>query len=123
MTDFIKRVEQTKYLIASFAKDPTPGRTSYTSRGRESYLSRPVYIKCSHNSQPFQRHNNKTYNVCFLSRTYGKDADGKSKGIDRVGQSKLWEAGRDVNKDTCVYTMYSDDEDSYVSQPSSPTRF
>jgi len=122
LADFIKRVEQAKYLIASFAKDPAPGRTPYASRRRESYPSRPAYAKRSCNSQPFQRCDDKAYNVRFPSRVHGKDIDGKGKGIDRARQSKLWEAGRDVNKDIRVYTIYSDDEDSYTSQPSSSAR-
>ena len=117
LADFMKRVEQAKYLIASFARDPAFGRTPYALRGRESYPSRPAYIECSRNSQPFQRHNDKAYNVRFSSYTHGKDVDGKGKGIDRTNQNKPWEAGRDVNKDACAYAMYSDDEDSYVSQP------
>src|SRR6266699_2879682 len=85
LADFIKRVEQTKYLIASFARDPTPGRTLYTSYGRKSYPSRPAYAERSHNSQPFQRRNNKAHDVRFPSRIHRKDVDGKGKGIDRTG--------------------------------------
>ena len=121
--DFIKKVEQIKYLIVFFVKDPTPGRTLYTSYKRESYLSRPVYIKRSCNSQLFQQRDDKAYNVRFLFYVYKKDIDGKGKGIDRTNQSKPWEVDRDVNKDVYIYTMYSDDEDSYTSQPSSSTRF
>jgi len=89
LADFIKRVEQAKYLIASFARDPMPGRTPYASRGCESYPSRPTYVERSRNSQPFQRYDNKTRDVRFPSYTHRKDVDGKSKGIDRTGQSKL----------------------------------
>jgi len=118
LTDFIKRVEQTKYLIISFVKDPTLSRTPYALYRYESYPSRPVYTECSCNSQPFQRRDDKAHDVCFPSCVYRKDIDGKDKGIDRTGQNKLWEAGRDVNKDVYVYIIYSDDEDSYTSQPS-----
>ncbi len=114
LADFIKRVEQTKYFIVSFAKDLAPSRTPYTSYGRESYPSRPAYIKCSRNSQPFQRRDNKAYDIRFPSYVHEKDVDGKSKGIDRINQSKLWETGRDINKDTYIYAIYSDDEDSYI---------
>ena len=89
LADFIKRVEQAKYFIASFAKDPTPDRTPYVLRRYESYLSHPIYIERSRNLQPLQQHDNKVYNVCFLSCIYKKDVDSKNKGIDRVGQSKL----------------------------------
>ncbi len=88
LADFIKRVEQAKYLIASFARDPAPGRTPYASRRRESYPSRPAYAERSHNSQPFQRCDDKVYNVRFPSRAHKKDADGKGKGIDRTSQNK-----------------------------------
>ena len=50
LADFIKRVEQAKYLIASFAKDLALGRTLYALCKRESYPSRPTYIECSYNS-------------------------------------------------------------------------
>ncbi len=123
MTDFIKRIEQTKYLIASFAKDPTPSRTPYTLHRYESYPFRPVYIERSHNSQLFQQYNNKTHNVRFPSRIHKKDINGKNKNIDRTNQSKPWKADKDVNKDTCTYAMHSDDEDFYTSQPSSSIRF
>src|SRR6266699_4916916 len=63
LADFIKRVEQAKYLIASFARDLTPGRTLYILYGYKSYLSRLAYIKRSYNSQPFQRYNNKAYDI------------------------------------------------------------
>jgi len=85
LADFIKRIEQTKYLIASFVKDLASGRTPYILYGRESYLSRSVYIERFRNSQLFQRRNNKVYDVRFLSYTYKKDVNGKGKGIDRVG--------------------------------------
>src|SRR6266566_2208859 len=98
LMDFIKRVEQAKYLIASFARDPALGRTPYTLRGHESYLSRPVYIERFRNSQPFQRRDNKVYNIRFPSHIHRKDVDDKSKSIDRINQNKLWEASRDVNK-------------------------
>ncbi len=114
LADFIKRVEQTKCFIASFVKDPTPSRTPYTSCGREFYPSYPVYTERSYNSQSFQRHDNKAYDIRFPSCVYKKDIDSKSKGIDRIGQNKPWETGKDVNKDICIYIMYSDDEDSYV---------
>ncbi len=80
--DFIKRVEQTKYFIASFTKDLTFDRTSYASYRCESYPSRPVYIERFHNSQPFQRRDDKTYNVRFLSYIYRKDVNSKNKNID-----------------------------------------
>ncbi len=121
MTDFIKKVEQAKYLIASFTRDPTPGRTPYTSHRYESYLSYPAYTKRSHNSQPFQRRDDKAHDVRFPSYIHKKNADNKGKGIDRINQSKLWETGKDINKDVCIYIIYSDDEDSHTSQPSSST--
>jgi len=122
LADFIKKIEQTKYFIASFTKDPTPSRTPYASHRRESYPSCPAYIERSYNLQPFRRRNNKAHNIRFPSYIYRKDTDSKDKGINRTSQSKLWEAGRNVNKDVRAYTIYSDDEDSHVSQPSSPTR-
>src|SRR6266566_3362223 len=75
LADFIKRVEQAKYLIAFFARDPALGRTLYILYGREFYPSCPVYIECSCNSQSFQRRDDKTYDVCFLSYIYRKDVD------------------------------------------------
>ncbi len=123
LADFIKRVEQTKYFIASFIRDLASGRIPYTSYGYESYPSCPAYTERFCNLQPFRRCDNKTYDVRFLSCIYKKDIDSKGKSIDRISQSKPWEAGRDVNKDVCVYTMYSDDEDSYVFQPFLSARF
>ena len=84
LADFIKRVEQAKYLIVSFVRDLAFGRTSYASRGRESYLSRPIYIECFCNLQSFQQYDDKAYNIRFPSYTYKKDIDGKSKSIDRI---------------------------------------
>jgi len=89
LADFIKRVEQTKYFIAFFAKDLAFNRTLYASRGYESYLSRPVYIKRSYNLQPFQQYDNKVHNIRFLSYIHKKDINGKSKDIDRIDQSKF----------------------------------
>ncbi len=82
LADFIKRIEQTKYLIAFFVRNPMLGRILYTSRRHESYPSRSVYIEHSYNSQPFQRYNNKIYNIRFLFRVYRKDINSKNKGID-----------------------------------------
>ncbi len=82
LTDFIKRVEQTKYFIASFVRNPTSNRTLYILYGYESYLSRPIYTERSYNSQPFQRHDNKAHDVRFSSCIYKKNVDSKSKGID-----------------------------------------
>src|SRR6266699_2589 len=83
LTDFIKRVEQVKYLIASFVRDLAFGRTPYISRGRESYLSHSIYIEHSYNLQSFQRCNDKAHDVRFSSYVYRKDVDNKDKGIDR----------------------------------------
>ncbi|SRR6266566_5343407 len=85
LADFIKRVEQAKYLIASFIRDLTLDKTPYVLYGCESYLSRPVYTECSYNLQSFQRRDDKAHNVYFLSRIYRKDVDGKGKSIDRIG--------------------------------------
>jgi len=84
LADFIKRIEQIKYFIAFFIKDPTFNRTLYTSYRYKSYLSYPAYTKRSRNSQPFQRRDNKTYNIYFLSRVYKKDINSKNKNINRI---------------------------------------
>ncbi|SRR6266566_6384103 len=115
LADFIKKVEQIKYFIVSFARDLTSGRTLYTLCRYKSYPSYPVYTKHSHNLQSFQRYNDKVYNVRFLSCVYKKDINSKNKSIDRTSQNKSWEAGRDINKDICIYIIYSDDEDFYIS--------
>ena len=84
MADFIKKIEQTKYLIVSFVKDPTPDRTLYTSRRYNSYPFCPAYIERSYNLQAFQRYNDKTYEVRFSFNSYKKDANNKNKNIDRT---------------------------------------
>ena len=53
LADFIKRVEQIKYLIVFFARDLAPDRTLYASYGRDFYLFRSAYIECSCNLQFF----------------------------------------------------------------------
>ena len=85
LVDFIKRVEQVKYLIASFTRDLAPGRTLYILYGRESYLSRPAYVERSCNSQSFQQYDDKVHDVRFPSRVHRKDIDDKSKSINRIG--------------------------------------
>jgi len=89
LADFIKRVEQAKYFIVFFVRNPTPGKTLYILRGYKSYLSRSIYIEHSYNLQPFQRHDDKTYDVHFLFYIYKKDVDNKDKGIDRINQNKF----------------------------------
>src|SRR6266699_7066027 len=84
LADFIKRVEQTKYFIIFFVKDPAPNRTPYTSYGHESYPFRSAYIKRFYNSQPFQQRNNKTHDIHFLFYIHRKDVDDKNKNIDRT---------------------------------------
>src|SRR6266566_2934593 len=86
LADFIKRVEQAKYLIASFVRNLASGRTLYVLRRRKSYLSRLAYTKRSYNLQPFQRYDDKTYNIYFLFCVYKKDVDSKNKSIDRIDQ-------------------------------------
>jgi len=84
LVDFIKRVEQTKYLIASFARNPMLDKIPYTSHRYKSYLSYSVYIERSCNSQPFQQRDDKAYNVHFLSHIHKKNVDSKNKSIDRT---------------------------------------
>ena len=59
-------------------------RTLYILYKRKSYLSRPAYIERSHNLQPFQRYDDKAYDIRFPSYVYKKDVDDKDKGIDRT---------------------------------------
>jgi len=114
LVDFIKRVEQTKYLITSFVKDLTSDRILYTSYRRKFYLFHSIYIKRFYNLQPFQQYDDKIYDVHFLFYIYRKDIDGKNKGIDWTNQNKLWDTDKDINKDVCIYTIHLDDKDSYI---------
>ena len=49
LADFIKRIVQTKYLIASFAKDLASNKVPYIAYKCEAYPSRLVYLKRLYN--------------------------------------------------------------------------